>query len=230
MRPFPLLAVLSLAGCDVATRNVTEFEFLGEVEALIDARDRCGLYRLVTARPDVLRGSHALAIEFRDFVASSRGECRFGKTVPGEEGGTPRFPNADLVERARNESAGSRDAGGRSDPPPAPSRPGVSDADSRDASSSDQSSTTGVSRTAQPVNGSGASKSGETPGNGQRRSHRPDSASQRDQPQRLDGRDGRSGPGRASRSGEEHRGQGRQGPADQRQTGDNRGRGRGGKE
>ncbi len=130
MKRVTVLVVLIVGGCQVASRNMTEFDFLTQVEALIDKRDRCGLFRLVTSRPEALSGNSPLAIEFRNFVEFSRAPCTSGKPIP-EDGGLDLYPDMRLVHAARREQPTTR-APGLVAAPSVPSSPADKAAD-RDA-------------------------------------------------------------------------------------------------
>ena len=216
------LAVLSIAGCEVATRNVTEFEFLSEVDALIDARDRCGLYRLVTTRPGALAGGDSLAVELREFVVTSRGACRLGRSGP-DDGGSAWFPDVDLVAAARGPQAGTPSAQDGANPPRPPDRLSGADAEGREPSPSTPPSATGRGRAGNSADGPGPSSPQEPAGGGRPQADRPDSASPRNEPQRNDAGVRQGGNERASQAKEER---GSRGRAAERQDGDGRGRGR----
>jgi hypothetical protein len=222
MRRFLVLAVLPLAGCEVASRNVTEFEFLGQVEALIDAKDRCGLYRLVSTRPGALAGGDDLAVELRDFVNTSRGACRLG-TSGSDDGGSAWSPDVNLVTAARSERSGARSAQGGVSPPLSSDRPSGSHAVGREQSPSVPSSATGGGPAEQAADGPGSSPPREPAGGARQQSDRPHSVSPRDEPQRDTERGRQGGPERGRQEKEER---GSRGRPDERQNGGGNGRGR----
>jgi hypothetical protein len=220
MRAFPVLAVCLIAGCEVATRNETEFEFLGEMEALIAERDRCGLYRLVTTRPGALAGDDALAAELRDFVDSSRGECRPGRSGP-DDGGPAWFPDVSLVAAARNQQADAPGAQAVADPRLPPGRLTGVDGERPGAVPSMPPASAGGGRPERAVDGSGPSGSQGSGGSWRQPSEGPGSVSLPNEAQRRDER-GRQGGGGSQAKNERGRGE----PADGRHDDGGKGRGR----
>ena len=197
MRQSPLVAVLFLAGCEVATRNANELAFLRDVEEHLDAGDRCGLYRLVTTRPGVLPPGDPLALELRSFARASRSECLFGRNDQ-EDGGSFPMPDVGLVELARSEISDARDAqDATSDDPPGTDAGGggTNDVPSGPAASPDEG------RDERTDGAPGRPDAAENRGGG--------SAREDDR-----GREGRGGGGDGGREGREGRGGGREGRDD----------------